>query len=69
MMLTLFKPWRSGKDLKSELESWDQSFTSHEFSKRQLEIIRNFNIRYECLDARDDYSGEIKMEMGYAISG
>ena len=55
-MLTLFKPWRSGKDLKSELESWDKSFTSHEFSKRQLEIIRNFNVRYECLDARDDYS-------------
>jgi hypothetical protein len=55
-MLTLFKPWRNGRDLKSSEESWDKSFVAHEFTKRQMEIMKYFNLRYECLDARDDYS-------------
>src|ERR1700683_334755 len=55
-MLTLFKPWRTGKDLKYEIQTWDESFLKYEFSKRQLEIMKYFNVRYECLDARDDYS-------------
>ena len=57
-MMTLFKPWHSGKDLTSELQSWDDSFMTYEFSKRQLEIMKYFNVRYECLDARDDYSSK-----------
>src|ERR1700751_367136 len=59
-MLTLFKPWRSGKDLKGELESWDEAFTTYEFTNRELKIIDNFNLRYECLDARDDFSTQLK---------
>jgi hypothetical protein len=55
-MLTLFKPWRTGKDLKDEDQSWDECFLNHKFTDRQQEIIRYFNLRYECLDARDDYS-------------
>ncbi|KIM77652.1 hypothetical protein PILCRDRAFT_11911, partial [Piloderma croceum F 1598] len=57
-MLTFFKPWRSGKDLKSSEESWDKAFVAHEFNKRQMEIMKYFNLRYECLDARDDYSAK-----------
>ena len=57
-MLTFFKPWRSGKDLKGENETWDKSFVAYEFNKRQLEIMKYFNARYECLDARDDYSAK-----------
>jgi len=57
-MMTLFKPWRTGNDLKSELQSWDDSFTAYKFSKRQIEIMKYFNVRYECLDARDDYSAK-----------
>jgi hypothetical protein len=57
-MLTFFKPWRSGKDLKNKMETWDKSFMAHQFSKRQLEIMKFFNVRYECLDARDDYSAK-----------
>ena len=57
-MLTLFKPWRSGFDLKNKLETWDKSFTSHEFAKRHLDVMKYFNVRYECLDARDDYSAK-----------
>jgi hypothetical protein len=33
-MLTLFKPWRVGLDLKKRLDSWDKTFVGHEFSKR-----------------------------------
>ena len=57
-MLTFFKPWRSGKDLKGDMETWDKSFSQCEFSKRQLDIMKFFNVRYECLDARDDYSAK-----------
>jgi len=57
-MLTLFKPWQSGKDLKLENQSWDESFVEYEFSQRQQEIIKYFNVRYECLDVCDDYSSK-----------
>src|SRR5215471_8116881 len=59
-MLTLFKPWRSGKDLKNEDYSWDETFSSYAFTDRQLQLMKFFNIRYECNDARDDYSQQMK---------
>ena len=31
-MLTLFKPWRSGEDLKSTEYSWDDTFNDHTFT-------------------------------------
>ena len=59
-MLALFKPWRSGLDLRLQTESWDEAFLSHNFSSRQLEVMKNMNIRYECLDARDDFHAQMK---------
>ena len=59
-MLALFKPWRSGLDLRRQTESWDEAFLSQEFSSRQLEVMKNMNIRYECLDARDDFHSQMK---------
>ena len=61
-MLTLFKPWRHGKDLKNEDQSWDEVFSNHKFTPRQQELMKYFNIRYECNDARDDYSKLLKEE-------
>ncbi|KAJ6467369.1 hypothetical protein C8R45DRAFT_1055418 [Mycena sanguinolenta] len=55
-MLTLFKSWRDGKDLKTEEESWNDAFTRHIFSDDEIRIMKNLNLRYECNDARDDYS-------------
>jgi len=59
-MLTLFKPWRSGLHLKTESETWDESFSKYQFNESQIRIIQNFNIRYECLDAQDDYRAALK---------
>src|ERR1700677_4584312 len=59
-MLTLFVPWRTGKDLKKEDQIWDESFVDYKFNQCQKDIMKYFNIRYECLDARDDYSAEMK---------
>ncbi|KAF8811287.1 hypothetical protein BYT27DRAFT_7278067, partial [Phlegmacium glaucopus] len=59
-MLALFKPWRSGLDLRQQTDSWDDAFLSHEFSPRQHEVMKNMNIRYECLDARDDFHAQMK---------
>ena len=63
-MLTLFKSWRSGKDLKLEDETWDEVFEAHDFTEHQLQLMDNFNIRYECADARDDFSTQLKKGKG-----
>ena len=59
-MLTLFKPWRNGYDLKSADKTWEYAFDNYNFSDKQLNLMNNFNLRYECLDARDDYSAQMK---------
>ncbi|KIM77535.1 hypothetical protein PILCRDRAFT_76676 [Piloderma croceum F 1598] len=61
-MLTLFKPWRNGKEMRSEQDSWDKTFINHKFTPRQIEIMNYFNVRYECLDAQDDYSAQRNQE-------
>jgi hypothetical protein len=61
-MLTLFKPWRHGKDLKKKDQTWDEAFTEYKFTPRQSELMKFFNIRYECNDARDDYSKLLKQK-------
>src|SRR5258705_10469363 len=61
-MLTLFKPWRHGKNLKEDDQSWDEAFTNYKFTPRQAELMKFFNIRYECNDARDDYSKLLKQK-------
>jgi hypothetical protein len=62
-MLTFFKPWRTPTDLKIKMDSWDKAFSAHIFTHQQLKIIKHMNVRYECLDARDDYSTKLKMGM------
>ncbi|KAJ7024013.1 hypothetical protein C8F04DRAFT_876384, partial [Mycena alexandri] len=59
-MLTLFKPWRSPADLKDSVSTWDQSFKEHKFTARQNKLIKNFDVRYECNDARDDHFAQMK---------
>ena len=60
-MLTLFKPWRSGTDLrKSGTNSWEEAFQGHIFRDSEMDMMNNFNIRYECLDARDDFCAQLK---------
>ena len=59
-VLTLFKPWRTGYDLKKNKDRWDDAFREHEFSIQELKYMRNFNLKYECCDARDDYSAKMK---------
>jgi len=43
-MLTLFKLWQSGYDLKGANISWDDVFSAHLFNDCQLELMRNFNV-------------------------
>src|SRR4030095_2383231 len=61
-MLTFFKSWRRGQDLKCKDETWDDAFTSYNFDKTQVQLMNNFNIKYECLDARDDFSAVSKLK-------
>ncbi|KAJ7637965.1 hypothetical protein DFH06DRAFT_1002041, partial [Mycena polygramma] len=68
-ILTLFKPWRSPGDLKDALSTWEQTFDEHEFSSRQKQLIQNFNVRYECNDARDDHFNTLKRKIAEAKIG
>jgi len=68
-MLTLFKPWRTGSDLKSTTASWDEQFLAHQFSNDEVNYMNNFNIRYECMDARDDYCAQMKHGVSDQIMG
>ncbi|KAJ3838968.1 hypothetical protein F5878DRAFT_498730, partial [Lentinula raphanica] len=59
-MLVLYKPWRSGADLKQPDESWHDAFISYQFSASAAMFIKNMNLRYECLDSRDDFRSQLK---------
>ncbi|THV03164.1 hypothetical protein K435DRAFT_571647, partial [Dendrothele bispora CBS 962.96] len=60
-MLALFKPWRNGFDLRENVHpDWRSAFNSHRFTERDRTLMKNFNIRYECLDARDDFRAQLK---------
>ncbi|KAI0760867.1 hypothetical protein BC629DRAFT_1245532, partial [Irpex lacteus] len=61
-MLTLFHPWRRGRELKNLDQTWNQSFEAYQFTDRQKQIIKFFNLRYECNDARDDFSAQRKAQ-------
>jgi hypothetical protein len=43
-MLTLFKPWKHGKNLKEVDRSWDEAFTNYKFTPHQNELMKFFNI-------------------------
>ena len=66
-MLTLFKPWRDPLTLKIIQCTWENAFLNHKFTDRQQELLKNFNIKYECLDACDDYSAQLKSGGSNAI--
>ncbi|KDR65354.1 hypothetical protein GALMADRAFT_32878, partial [Galerina marginata CBS 339.88] len=59
-MMTLFKPFRHGQDLKKTDENWDGVYNDHTFTDKEQMLMKNFNLRYECLDARDDHSAKRK---------
>ena len=67
-MLVLFKPWRQGTDLKASDKQWDEEFHDYSFTDEQRRYMRNFNVRYECLDARDDYRAQMLKE-GEIVAG
>ena len=67
-MVVLFKPWRQGSDLKAADRLWDEEFREHSFSEEENHYMRNFNVRYECLDVRDNYRAQLK-KAGDAIIG
>ncbi|TFK72353.1 hypothetical protein BDN72DRAFT_763510, partial [Pluteus cervinus] len=68
-IMTLFKPWRTGKHLKGNEETWDDAFYKHVFTEQQSSILKNMHVKYECLDANDDYfaqlrAGGVQLPMG-----
>ena len=59
--LHFFKPWWRGLDLKDSVQaSWDDTFNKHDFRNQEVQLMKIFNICYECLNARDDYRAQLK---------
>ena len=59
-MLTFFKPWHTGNDLKALNTTWGEEFSKYEFTAQHNQFMQNFNTWYECPGARDDYCAQIK---------
>ncbi|KAI0675203.1 hypothetical protein C8Q78DRAFT_1113372, partial [Trametes maxima] len=57
-MLVFFSPlgWRSGRDLLGHHNTFVEAFAAASFSSAHLVVMKNMNVLYECLDARDDYA-------------
>ncbi|EPT00900.1 hypothetical protein FOMPIDRAFT_1103798, partial [Fomitopsis schrenkii] len=57
-MLVFFKPngWRTETDICLNHASWEEAFHATTFAENHVQIMRNMNVLYECLDARDDYA-------------
>ena len=49
--------WKRSEIKRPKLED---ALKIYKFNDRQLEIMKYFNVQYECLDARDDYSAQMK---------
>ena len=39
--------------------SWNEAFDAHTFTEQHVKLMDNFHIKYECLDARDDYHAQL----------
>lgn len=59
-MLTIFKLWCTGYDLKCDTETWEEAFDKHSFSHCKRQLMQNANICYECLDSLDDFHAQMK---------
>ncbi|KAJ3519570.1 hypothetical protein NMY22_g13132 [Coprinellus aureogranulatus] len=68
-MLSLFKPWRSGLDLRGGHGNWHDAFVNYDFPKRYTQLMSNINLKYECLDARDDYRAQMRQSAGMCGNG
>ncbi|TFK60854.1 hypothetical protein BDN72DRAFT_748076, partial [Pluteus cervinus] len=59
-MLVLFRPWRTGVQLKHNDLTWTESFTQYEFDPRHTDFMKFINVRHECKDAADDYYAQLR---------
>ncbi|KAH6892689.1 hypothetical protein BKA70DRAFT_1440735 [Coprinopsis sp. MPI-PUGE-AT-0042] len=66
-MLTLFKPWQTGLELKQDNQLWDEAFRTSPFDCYTCKLIDNINLRYECMDAKDNLKSQHKKKYRAAL--
>jgi hypothetical protein len=59
-MLMLFVPWRLPSELRPFDKTWKEAFDEAPFTESQKVLMKNMNVLYECLDARDDLSAQYR---------
>ncbi|KAF9032564.1 hypothetical protein BJ165DRAFT_1534978 [Panaeolus papilionaceus] len=57
-MLTFFCPWRTGIDLKLASDSWEDAFNKYIFMDCQRELMDNFNLKFKCYNAKDNFAAK-----------
>ena len=57
LMLILFKPWRTARDLRQSQSSWTDAFDNYmlECPDKWKTVMDNMQILHECRDSRDDH--------------
>lgn len=55
--------------MKLHNQTWESVFEEYSFSNRQQELMTNFNMRYECYDARDDFSAGFRGPGNDSVEG
>ena len=57
LMLLLFKPWRTGPDLRETGETWETAFQAltADAEPAHLKIMENMHVLRECKDLRDEH--------------
>lgn len=63
-MLVFFRPsgWRTGTDLLGDATTFTEAFQRTNFLPEHTQLMKNMNLLYECLDARDDYAAQRRAE-------
>ncbi|OBZ71253.1 hypothetical protein A0H81_08557 [Grifola frondosa] len=61
-MLVIFCPcgWRTGQDLRARTSTWEDAFVNTSFFPEHQAVMKNMNVLYKCLDARDDFRAQRK---------
>ncbi|KAH6867295.1 hypothetical protein BKA70DRAFT_1070243, partial [Coprinopsis sp. MPI-PUGE-AT-0042] len=67
VILTLFRPWSSGLELKDDTQLWDEAFQAHSFDPYTQRLIDNLNLKYECMDAKDRLKSQHKKKYRAAL--
>lgn len=68
-MLTLFKPFSTGLELKNADETPEAAFNNFDFSDEQKNLMNSFHVLQECSTARHKFAKQCKAQLPTFFKG